>query len=145
MISLLAVIGIMMSACSGSDDSSVPSELEGLLDHNWGTDIATVKQSASIYNVETDGNYLYVSSYKPSCIISYEFDANGLCTMALVGSKEQITESYINGLKSGYTELGEINSGKTVYVNESKNKIMEVQSTMHNGLECYAIGWSKYQ
>lgn len=88
---------------------------------------------------------MYVENYMIYCKIAYEFDNNGLCTISLVGPKSRMSDEYIQSLKEGYTEIGDYNEGKAVYTNVAENRLMEITTTIVEGIEYYAIGWASIE
>ena len=139
--SILIALSIVITACYS--DSTVEDINPGTpLEYKWGTNPETIKQGLGYYELTADGNIMYVENYMIYCKIAYEFDNNGLCTISLVGPKSRMSDEYIQSLKEGYTEIGDYDEGKAVYTNAAENRLMEITTTIVEGIEYYAIGWS---
>ncbi|MDO5446939.1 MAG: hypothetical protein Q4F34_04075 [Prevotellaceae bacterium] len=141
----IAMLGFFTS-CSDSEENNnkMTEEERGVFDYDWGTSMDRVKEGVATYQTETEDSTLYVLDFKPSCVVSYQFTEGRLSAMAIIGPKEQFDDVFLQHLQSGYTELGDVTSGKTLYVNDSQGKLMEIVESSHKTKPYYAVGWTKY-
>ena len=145
-ILLVSLMVLAFASCSDSDgNNNMSDEEKSVFGYGLGTSMDDVKKGTSTYQQEMEDSTLYVLNFKPSCVVSYQFAYGRLVTMSVIGPQEQIDDAFISRLESGYTELGDITSGKTVFVNESEGKLMEIVLSTHNTIPYCAIGWTEYK
>lgn len=140
---ILAACLFITASCSSDDSNGGQQKEAQLTNYAWGTSMSEVQKALANSGLEQEGNTLYAKTAKRGCVLSYEFSAGALSSMALVGPETTLSEQALKEYTKDYELLGALATDDQIYVNEAENRILKVQTIEQDGKTYRALGWTK--
>lgn len=137
----LAEMVLMNVACSKKNHSidTVSGNMPCLA---WGVGKDAIMAYMSAYTLDKEGDdFLCFKGKGLEKNISYYFEDGVLCASMLIFERSETIMSYIDSMFSEYLSLGELD-GARIYVGESRNAIVAVESIYSVDRFYSVVGWS---
>lgn len=143
---VLSVLILLLSSCEDFFNELFHKKKKSKINYpvlKWGASQEIIQSEMADYTlIDNDSLNLYYQGNGDESMISYYFVQNKLTASLVLIPKDKMSYDAIKDQFSSYDELGNI-SNEDVYVKESNNTMVTIDSTANNGTVYYCIGYSK--
>ena len=149
-LSFLSFVVFGLTGCDKEEDDFISVEKEfgfsiSKVMFDWNTSKEDLLEELKDYIIDDTGVYLYASKTDQPFMLSYEFEDDILIASVVMVPEEKTSQGEIEKVVRNYEYLGSITEDKDIYVDEAKNKILEVQKLKVKGINYIAFGCTPYK
>ncbi|MDE5633280.1 MAG: hypothetical protein K2I51_01255 [Muribaculaceae bacterium] len=143
---ILACAALILSCCTSDEDKkgwTAPSGIGSadiITDWTLTYDNILGRLSGRPITEENGDIYLYGDSEKS--MIGYGFSEGHLSCTTLLIPADEIKESWLNSLKSGYEQIGDLSETTSVWRDNNRNILMKIVLDEWNNAMHYQIYWA---